>query len=331
MAEHSPKSYDVLLSPIYREKFEHVHSKFIDLIDKFTNQDYKPLGVSGYTHEQEKYLSLSMAIATNPYLLQLSHCSHRAVSACLIQEFKDNPPQEVIENTIRILYSSGKIGAFFVDDDSSYLLTHGFNNWFEQTGEDIPDDLHLDCKFIPGVPWEIERPYLKQLPDSLQLSSYEEVDNVCPKRLKGIECNIIHAEKSAIMTAQALRENFEMPPPTKSFLTSTWVPCLNCIGLVANHEVNFGTPLDVFSIYKAFEDPEDKYNALEIGDYLQRKSLGIYSGPYLAINKVPGYGWIPAIPEKQAVIQDRLFKTQEFLTNDPKLQLLINAWSINSE
>jgi hypothetical protein len=145
-----------------------------------------------------------------------------------------------------------------------------------------------------GSPTEVDKSNLIYLSNKQDIADYQDVDQACPKRQQQVECHIEHAESSVIKFANTLVQVHDLPQPSRTFLASTWVPCSKCIRMTANHKEAFGNQLDIFSVYGAYDDPDDDKSINLIGDYLQHTKLGTLSGPYIGLTKNPGYGWLPA-------------------------------------
>jgi len=324
MGTEREKSYLIIGSEEYRRRFNQIHDRFARLLQKAQGREYKPAGIPGYSPAQEEMLALAFSLVMSPDLLRLSHCNHRAVSASLVQHFDQQFEDRQLQEILDYLQEFARLGAIWRTESGDFLIIHGSNNWFDAS-ELLPDEQLLDCKLMPGSPVEVGSDHLKHLAPDGGVENLASVDLACPKRTLNADCNIIHAEKSVFILAQLLREKFQIPVPEKAFLASTWVPCDRCLGLFVHHRDLIGTGLDVFSTYMALGDSDDETMAQAIQSELQAEHLGSFSGPFIGVHKIAGYGWLPAESQYPARLYDGLQGTMVEGTDQRIVSLLKNA------
>ncbi len=312
MSKDFEKSYLVIDNPEYQARFNLVRGKFGRLLQKATSyESYEPLGIGGYTAIQEQAAVLALGVVTSPELLKLSHCAHRAVSACCVQQFEQEFDHEMTRSILEYITETGRLGAVWLTGEGTFLIAHGTNNWFDSSHM-LPQDQLLDCKLMPGSPLEVKRANLIHLDQYAPMHDLSHIDSACPKRTKGSECRIIHAEKSAFIFSQLLRYEFDLPSSKKTILASTWVPCGECLGLVVGNSDYYSPEIDVFSVFMGRGDEEDSAMVNQIQGILQRETIGRLSGPYVALPKDPGYGWVLT---RAGIIGDIRNKVSPWLDN----------------
>jgi hypothetical protein len=305
--EHIPvlSLKDAYRSPHYREQFGYTSKYFLSLVLGSPNWNFAPLGIPEYSDIQEQALAAAYAIVLSPVLLRWSHCNHRTVSSCLVQHFDTHIPFETQLEIARVSGIVNRLACVLASESGDFLFVHGNNNWFDLHKHQQPDFL-LNCKIMPGLPQEIGKENLQYLDSTNTLDSLDQIDSACPKRTLGKECRIIHSEASALVHAGFFQEHFNLPPPKKAFLTSTWVPCTKCVNLLLDAPELIGNQLDVFSVYGAHGDEEDMEMAEAIREKLMADKMGRFSGPLVGIGKKAGYGWLPATHEWMATLKESI-------------------------
>jgi hypothetical protein len=261
---------------------------FYELFLRATESSNHPPKLKDYSSGEGWMLGLQLAMVLDPNLLKLSECNHRAVSATLSLHLKESPTKEDQAKAHLLLLLNNTIGHFFETSEGTFLVLHGNNNW--RSRELDKKDI-LSCKTMPGHPTQVPRENLPHLSENLEVRLDSEIDNACPKRTKLLPCKIMHAEAAVINSAKEVMETLKLPASTKTILTSTWVPCPNCVELIIDNRVVFGSKIDIFSIYKAAGDKDDDEMASRIQNELHKDDLGKLSGPFIALPKTtPGYG-----------------------------------------
>lgn len=278
---------------LYQERLQERRLKFTEIVGRSFDEDQPPIGINGYDHIQEKMITAALATAVCPEILELSHCAHRAVVACLAMDF-DYFPEELLQ-----LLSNEHPGNLTVvkpeqDSTRTILLSFGYNKWQEPLNPNLGYTERLNCKPIPGKPTEVPRETMFHLEDR-SLEDTTQVDNACPKRTKNLSCNIIHAEADVIeSTLDVLNDlrGLGIPKPSKTILASTWVSCPDCFDKIYKRQETYGDKIDLFCVYSTMDDPEENLMAVEIKRRLDKNHLGHQLGPHVKIPKEPaGYGW----------------------------------------
>ncbi len=277
---------EIFENPEYIDKFSRAYGRFISMFDRASNSHLNPPTVEGYSWYEGWMLGLQLSMVADPEFLKLSHCAHRAVSSTLSLHLEEKPTIQQRHEAVKYFAENKILGHFFESEsEGTFLVLLGVNNWFTDM-DGLPDSERWDCKIMPGLPSEI----------CPEVKSYAQVDNACPKRTRGVKCNIPHAEYTVVTHAKKLSEELHLSSSKKSILTCTWVSCSNCVNLMVNNNEVFGSKINVFSIYGAQGDEDDIKMAGVVRDLLQEKHLGKLSGPLISVPKNPGYGWWPALP-----------------------------------
>lgn len=312
----------IYATPEFADQVTTYQDSFTKLTDRFLvfAQEYEPTGMLGYSELEETMLILSLAMVISPDLMTASHCNHRAVSSSIVQYYKMPFAPELQQQMTDYMAEEPLTRNRVVvgTESDTCIVSHTINNWID-TLPFLEDDLILNCKVTPGRPYELPREHLLQLPQNLEVHSISDVDNACPKRQFGTACHITHAERAAISYHEKLRKHFALPTPDNTILTCTWVPCADCLRLITDHKELYGNRLDVFSMYTADEDDND--SARKIKEL--QGNIGTFSGPFVKIPKVPGYGWLPGT---SAVLEEVREKTKTIRSAEGKL--LWNALSL---
>ncbi len=292
--------FGALESPEFARRFAPIYDRhFLRMYASFVGKTGEPLQIPGYQPFEERLLSLALATVVQPELMTMSHCAHRAVSACVVLQYEnfslfDEPCWEIDH----FLADAGRFGlARTYEGKNTFLVVHGFNNWFDSadalTLARLSDENLLNCKVFPGRPHKVSWLDLKHLKPVENLS-LGDIDKACPKRTLARECNVTLAETSAFLAACDVVKKYHLPPATKTILASTWVPYPGCVWDIRENPDIFGSSADVFSVYGTSGETDDNQSAREIDQYLSDNNLGHFYGPYLRIPKDPGYGWLPA-------------------------------------
>ena len=306
-------------SEIWKEKIKRIgdHKNYFYRIMGKLDTVGSPIGIQGYTPQQERLLVASFAACAEPQLLQLSECSHRAVMATAVLYFEDFDEKMIPE----ITYNHA--GEFFMfkpegNPHGRFFVSYGYNNWtFIKKGVE-----QLDCKPVAGMPYDMPTGSLKHLDIHETVNNLSEIDKACPKRTRGVTCNIAHVEATVLNNTIDLFRNLGIAPATKTILTTTWTPCTDCFSLILQNKEVYGTDIDVFSIYSAIGDEDDARMNKAIKEDLDHANLGNLHGPYINIPKNPGYGWYPA---REQIINDVRSKIpMSGLGEDQKIKILLS-------
>lgn len=285
------ESQSIIRSPEYRELFlrkTEAVTQFVKVsLEKIAHE--KLQGFNGYTPLQEALFVLSLGMVINPDLLSFSHCTHRAVAACMVQTHTKLPDEKLAEIS-HYMRSKSRSLLLFTTQNETAIVSYGTNNWLD-TPPLVPADLVHDCKITPGTPLEVPRAHLPHLHLDSPMDNYPDIDNACPKRTRGAQCHVAHAERSVIESIDRMQQAVELPTPESSILACTWVPCTDCLALITTQKNLSGKNFDLYSVYAA--DDDDMTSAREIKAMLQPE-LNHFSGPYVQVPKQPGYGWWPA-------------------------------------
>lgn len=302
--------WDEIRKTEYQKRIKFFHH----IMDKF-DEPYLPVGVNGYSPEEEQILILTLAACGEPNLLQLSECPHRAVVACLAVYYKNFDNTQIEEITRR------HEGPFCIlksktNPNGRIIISFGYNNW-QQIKEN-----NLNCKPVPGMPHEVPQESLNLEDRSTKrVGNLSEVDNACLKRTKKLACHITHAERSVITNTLTLLRNLHLGQADKTILATTWTPCIDCFNLIVEHSEIYGINIDTFSLFSAVGDADDREMNQRIRETLDQGQLGELHGPYIGVSKENGYGWYPS---REATVNEvRGYLPERGLAIDPKMKKLL--------
>ncbi|MCD8545760.1 hypothetical protein LRY64_00175 [Candidatus Woesebacteria bacterium] len=248
---------------------------------------------------RKELIEIGLCEVLNPENIGKSECMHRAVTAAFVAKL--NPDSDYTK--IQAYLSQQEIdGEIKERDGNKYLVIRGFNSW-----EGVEDP--LNCKTANGFPNEIPLEGIQyiqpdQYPNGFRI---EQVDEACPKRTNGNECNIEHAEMRAMRQTLVLLNEFPDLQLLDSELFVNWVPCIDCFQKLIDMKGFPQLEESGFSIVSLFAiDQEDIDNANAI-----KGAFGWQFYPphfiRLAENlKTPGYGWTISTRDFYEEIRDLL-------------------------
>lgn len=288
-----------LLISEYAERMKPGNEAFTRIVDNAFNIQSDSLQIEGYNHPQEQMLTAALAICLNQEILKRSHCTHRAVVAAVGLYFESFPDNLIMTLAQRHPGTFQMIKVGEGKDATRIFMAYGYNNWF---GNDVDN---LDCKIMPGAPDEVPIESLVHL-DGRPMTSVDDYDNACPKRTKNLECNIQHAEADVISSTLRTFQSLGISPAEKTILACTWVPCPDCMEKIKDQKQVYGENIEVFPIYTAANDEDDRNMALEARKVLNPNGRDHIHGPYIEVPKKNGYGWFPVMKDTPGLIKESL-------------------------
>jgi len=160
--------------------------------------------VKGLSAVESKLMYLGLYAVIQSELLSHAECTHRAIGACI---GKVLTPEQDTDFIMAYMGQMGIAGDIVYIDGYDCILLYGVNTW---NGVDNP----LSCKGV-GSPWRLphdELPWAEQA-----ISGRSMIDQSCPKRTKGLDCNIQHAERNILQQFLMLNEHVNISTAEKKF------------------------------------------------------------------------------------------------------------------